>query len=462
MKDLFNRTWFRPALLGLFALLQLALLFTVALLRPDFDAAENAYLQLIAEIENSTESSATSGNMLDICAGWGVPPLYPLLLQAASAALRGTGISIRAIPGLFNLFLFLLTWPALYFCTRQFIRNPWAAPIIPFLYGISAGAAFTVRTAGPYMLTTLLCVVAVQLLAFIQKKPHSKLLHAGLFLVILSGFLTLYAFAAFTLALVLPYAVYCIIRRRYSDMATTVVTSAAALLTGTILYPACIEQLAASSLPFTSGYAVRLSALFSRISTDLFGGLLIPVLVVLILLILAARFFRDAVPKPAAELAPAASEPVPAAAATLETSVPTGRDDPAEAAYLRRIARRTRAISIGKRRPVLSEETCIFLMITATVLLSFLLFPTIHAIFPGSLLRENAGQVTPQLELSYLLYPLLILIFASLLYRCVPAIGGNRFAAVILTSGFFIALSIISFARSGLLTQNLTFFLFAG
>ena len=170
MKDLFNRTWFRPALLGLFALLQLALLFTVALLRPDFDAAENAYLQLIAGIENSTESSATSGNMLDICAGWGVPPLYPLLLQAASAALRGTGISIRAIPGLFNLFLFLLTWPALYFCTRQFIRNPWAAPIIPFLYGISAGAAFTVRTAGPYMLTTLLCVFAVQLLAFIQKK----------------------------------------------------------------------------------------------------------------------------------------------------------------------------------------------------------------------------------------------------------------------------------------------------
>ena len=74
MKDLFNRTWFRPALLGLFALLQLALLFTVALLRPDFDAAENAYLQLIAGIENSTESSATSGNMLDICAGWGVPP----------------------------------------------------------------------------------------------------------------------------------------------------------------------------------------------------------------------------------------------------------------------------------------------------------------------------------------------------------------------------------------------------
>ena len=35
MKDLFNRTWFKPALLGLFALLQLALLFTVALLRPE-------------------------------------------------------------------------------------------------------------------------------------------------------------------------------------------------------------------------------------------------------------------------------------------------------------------------------------------------------------------------------------------------------------------------------------------
>lgn len=467
MTDLLHQKWFRPAFLALLICLQLGWLLTAALLRPDFSATENAYLLLATEPAAETEANSLEetpdkpASVTDRCAAWGVPPLYPLLLHAAYTCLQNTGIHPAAVPGLLNLLFFLLAWPLLYFAARRLIRNPWEAALVPFLYGFSAGAALTVRTAGPCMLAALLCMAAVLLLSALQKKPHGKLLHLGFFGTLLAAFLTQYEFLIPALALAAAYAGYCVLRRRYSGMATTLVTAAAALLTGIVVYPACIEHFAVNHAPFTQRYGARLSTLFSSISEDLFGGLFVLVFILTALLILAVCFFQAAAPKASSLAAPSGEVPV-AAGLSPADAVHADAEDPAKAAYRRHAARQS---GRQRKRPsvTLSEETYFILILTVAALLCVFLLPLFHAApLAGPALTATPSQAVVTQTSFRFLYPLFMLLFPCLLYRCIPLIGGNQKAALLITAGFFVALAILSFARSGFFAQPLAFHLLAG
>ncbi|MBS7315416.1 MAG: hypothetical protein KIG74_03285 [Clostridiaceae bacterium] len=458
MANLLHQKWFKPALLALLVILQLALLFTTTFLRPPFTESEDAYLLLAqapaaeSTADGAQETTHASSNVAANCAAWGVAPLYPLLLHASCRILPET-----IAPGAMNLLFFILTWIVLYAAARRLLPDRWDAALVPLIYGFTAAAALTVRSCGPYMLAAFFAAMLLLLLAAIQKKPRGKLQHVVLFFTILGGFLTVYEFLLLVLGLCAVYGVYCGMRRCWSGLATTLVSAAAALLSAIVLYPACIEHFAANTALFALNYPARLHVLYDGISDALFGGMFTPVLVIFTLLLAAAAFFRAAAPKKV----PAA--PVSAAVhAGNETEVPhhASAGDPAEAAYQRRIARRTEEPR-KKHRKRMGDAISLYIMLALVILVYLLLLPLSHSIpITYSPHTYEQIQTVPQAELCWMVAPLLVFFSTSLLYRSIPAIGGNHRAAVLITAGFFFALAIISFVLCPIFAQSSAAWLF--
>lgn len=459
MANLLHQKWFKPALLALLVILQLALLFTTTFLRPPYTESEDTYLLLSlsqASDENAAdeapERARAFSDVTANCAAWGVAPLYPLLLHAACRILPET-----IAPGAMNLLFFILTWIVLYAASRRLLQNRWDATLVPLIYGFTAATALTVRSCGPYMLAACFAAMLLLLLAAIQKKPRGKLLHVVLFFTVLGGFLTVYEFLLLVLSLCAVYGAYCGMRRCWSGLATTLVSAAAALLSAIVLYPACIEHFVANTALFALNYPARLHVLYDSISDALFGGMFTPVLVIFTLLLAAASFFRAAVPKKV----PAA--PVSAAVhAGTETEVPhhTSAGDPAEAAYQRRIARRTEEPR-KKHRKRMGDAISLYIMLAFVILVYLLLLPLSHSVpITYSPHTYEQIQTVPQAELCWMVAPLLVFFSTSLLYRAIPAIGGNHRAAVLITAGFFLALAIISFVLCPIFAQPSAAWLF--
>ena len=457
MANLLHQKWFKPALLALLVVLQLALLFTTTFLRPPFTESEDAYLLLAqapaaeSTADGAQETTHASSNVAANCAAWGVAPLYPLLLHAACRILPET-----IAPGAMNLLFFILTWIVLYAASRRLLQNRWDATLVPLIYGFTTATALTVRSCGPYMLAACFAAMLLLLLAAIQKKPRGKLLHVVLFFTVLGGFLTVYEFLLLVLSLCAVYGAYCGMRRCWSGLATTLVSAAAALLSAIVLYPACIEHFVANTALFALNYPARFHALYNSISDALFGGMFTPVLVIFALLLAAAAFFRAAAPKKAP------SVPVSAAVhADAKTEGPhASAGDPAEAAYQRRIARRTEEPR-KKHRRRMGDTLSLFVMLALVILLYLLLLPLSHSVpITYSPHTYEQIQTVPQAELCWMIAPLLVFFSTSLLYRSIPAIGGNHRAAVLITAGFFLALAIISFVLCPIFAQSSAAWLF--
>ena len=452
MAELLHKKWFRPTFFVLLVLLQFTLLFTATFLRPNLSDAEEAYIALVrepvAKMEPnvSYENSGMPVSVLENCISWGVPPLYPLLLRFAY-----TRYASIATPGIVNLVLFVATWIVLFFASRSIIRDHWKAALVPVLYGFSAGAALTVRSYSPNMLAALFASLLLLLLTALQKKPRGKLLHAALFLTVLGGFLTFYEFLILAAAVGITYACYCVVHRRHSAMVTTVITIAAAILCGVILYPASIEHITANQAGFALPYTSRLAFLYTALSDRLFGGMLTLTLLLAGLLLAASAFFRAAPKKP--------TQPELALSSKQEHTkgiigTPADqREDPADAAYRRRIERRTKKLQKWRFIP-LGEPTSLLFLLGSVVLITFLLLPLSHTVpltrFPFA--GERIQSAPPQ-ELCNFLYPYLIFLFTNIFYRCIPAIGGNQKAVYLITPGFFLALFLISFVLCHVFSQ---------
>lgn len=451
MTEILHKKWFKPVFFALLFLLQFSLLFTAAFLRPAFSEAENAYIALVRDPAAGRNPDAlfTPADVLRNCTSQGVPPLYPLLLRFAY-----TCCAPFAAPAILNLLFFAATWIILYFASRSLISDRWEAALTPFLCGFTAGAALAVRTCGPCMLTMLFTALMLFFLIALQRNPRGKLLHVGLFLTVLGGFLTLYEFLILAIVISAVYLCHCVIHRRYSDMATTFITIATAALTAVIFYPAAIEHIITHQASLTLPYTERLAFLYKALSDTLFGGLLTPILLLLGLLLTAAAFFHATLKKaePTVTTPSIQRKDTEGIAAT---STPPAQD-PAEAAYRRRIARRTektRKLHV----PLPGKATSLLFLIGCVVLLSFLLLPLSYRM--STSFYPFIGESIPSgglMELSYLLQPLLIFLFTNFFYRCIPAIGGNHKAVLLITAGFFLALSMISFVICQIFSQPMT------
>lgn len=443
MTRLWDKTWFRVTVIALLLLLQLVFLFTTLRLDTGSIGSEGAAWYGAALMQGQAGevydaaarplSYEPEVNVFENAAALGVPPLYPLILRLVYPLLSGRSVHPVMIPRLLNLALFVLTWAALYLASRR-LTGDWRSALLPPLaYGFSPAAMLALRAVGPFMLCTLMGAVTLAALLRIAARPRAALAYILLYLASLGGFLSLYAYAAFPVAAALIFILCMVFRHRPSPAVTVPVLIAGGFLTAVVLFPAAFDHLASAAVPFETGYVSRLKIYYSMLSRLISGGLLTWVLIFCALAGAAVLLLRATRPKGFHAPAPEAAEPE------------DGDSDPAEAAYRRRVARRTDAPP-----PVRESGDLIpaFLIAGLTAVLYVAGIAWIHYV-PLSTLAAPAAAI-PQQSLLLLIAPVLIIWFASYCIGAIRRMGGKPGAAVLLTAGLCLALTVIAHVHAGL------------
>jgi hypothetical protein len=107
------------------------------------------------------------------------------------------------------------------------------------------------------------------------------------------------------------------------------------------------------------------------------------------------------------------------------------------------VARRTETPPPPKRQP---NRTALSLLIVLLTALFFILCVSlVPCLPPAAAARETAE---PMAEFMYLIYPAAAVFFASYCLQALRRIGCKKGAAIFLTAGLCLALTVISFARS--------------
>ena len=449
MPRLWQKTWLRVLTVTILILLQLLFLFIMLRLDAAPRLEEISYYAAAVMSRDSPgvldEEAVLSTfdpalNTAENAALWGIPPLYPQLLRLAVRYLSGRNVNPLMIPRLLNLALFLPAWAALYFIAKRLTGDRMTAFLPPLVYGFSPAALLVLRTTGPYMLCTAAAAITVAALLRIALKARARLPYGVLCLASLAGFLALYAYTAFLICAVAAAVIYVLFRYRRSPAVTMPILAAAGVLIAVILYPASLDHLAAKAAPFASPWLNRLTDYYTALSGMLFGGHLSWALVFCALAGLVMLYIRLARPK--TFHAPVKTE---------EDEAPEVEQDPAAAAYRRRIARRAE-LPADNRAP--AGAAAAFLIVGSTAVFYLLALTLVHyvPISPVYGTEGWSGTSVPQAALLYWLCPLLTLWISAWCLQFLRRIGCRPAAVVILTAGLCLAVTIIVWARSGLLT----------
>ncbi len=311
MTELFHRKWFKPAVCALYLLLQLGFLLLV-LFRHTANLTQDTAFQLLL----------APGNVTDNCIAQQKAPLYPLLVGVFCK----WGIAVPYAVAIVNVALFAALCWILYRIALRYLKDVTLSVLPVALYGFSASAASAVSHAEPSLLCGVFAAVCFFISLRILEKRARLWDHLSICCTILLGFLTDYDFALFTLCLTAVCGVILLCQRAYSTATTLAVTAGGAILLALILFPACIEAIAGVYTAAPLPYAARLLGNITFLSARLFaGGIAFVALGLLVLL--GICYFQPAKKPETASVVPAAPRP-----------------DPAEAAYQRRILRRTREI----------------------------------------------------------------------------------------------------------------------
>lgn len=224
------------------------------------------------------------------------PPLFYLFLHIFCSIFRNrftkwAGLSL-------NLIFFVLSMLVLYqigcelfhSCVRFF-------PLI--LYGFSAGATGTVMLIRMYMMLTffilLFCYFHIRLWKHLKDGGRAERGkdYAGIFLAVVAGVLTQYYFVIFAFFLCIVIWIYQIRQKKYQIAAAYALVMGSGLTVSFLLWPAMYQQIfvgyrgreafegIASSWEH---FAKNLSVFLEKISSGLFGGLTLPVLLFLVFL----------------------------------------------------------------------------------------------------------------------------------------------------------------------------------
>ncbi len=452
MTRLWQKKWFRALLIAALILLQFLFLLTLGRGYDHWTQEEVCYASAALmpyRPINPMSSLATplqyepDVNVFDNAASWGIPPLYTLLLRHAYSVLQPQHNDFYAVPVLLNLCAAVPLWIVLCLLARRLLPDGKSAWLFPLLIGFSLMAPLGIRMAAPHVLTALFAALTLFSLQRIYDKRRAVFSCLLLFLSVLCGFLTWYPFGVFAACCAAVTALCAMPRHRFSVAVTAPVLTAAGLLAGFLIFPAAIDHLTGERLPFSAGYLQRLKAFYEALSGTVFGGLLLWVAILSALAGLVLLYLHAVRPKDlhAPEEAPKTESPE--------------EEDPAAAAYRRRAARRTKKMPAeGDGRSTVLPFTLLALSLLAYALCAALLhyIPLSLHYDPYYSPIQTAGA---EPSLLYCIYPLVLLFFSAFSCRAIRRMGAKPGAAAWITAGIFLALAVISYARSDVFRPDL-------
>lgn len=245
------------------------------------------YLQNMTAQEGSTFdfSIAYKNQVMDVS-----PPLFYMLLHGVCSLFPG---QLSPWMGLaLNLFFYVGAVILMYYLGKKVFQDERIGLLIAGLFGITYGAINTVIFLRMYMMATfmLLFHLSVYIHYFEKEKIPSK----GYILFIVSavlGSLTQYYFLVGAVFLGIWYVVRFLFEKRYVELKKYLLSACISAEIAILIFPAMLRHILKSgrgaasfeSLSHGDDYFVHLKEMFRIINHEMFAGLLVPMMVILLL-----------------------------------------------------------------------------------------------------------------------------------------------------------------------------------
>ena len=218
------------------------------------------------------------------------PPLFYMLLHGVCSLFPG---QLSPWMGLgLNLFFYVGTVILMYYLGKEIFQDENIGLLIAGLFGITYGVINTVIFLRMYMMATFMLLF--HLSVYIHYFEKEKIPLKGYILFIVSavlGSLTQYYFLVGAVFLGIWYVVRFLFEKRYAELKKYLVSACVSAGTAVLIFPAMLRHILKSgrgaasfeSLSHGENYFAHLKEMFRILNEEMFAGILVPMMVILLL-----------------------------------------------------------------------------------------------------------------------------------------------------------------------------------
>ena len=226
------------------------------------------------------------------------PPFYYIFLHSFSSLFPET-FSIWFAGAVNIIFAVLTLWLIRKMC-RNLTENPWIEWAVTLSFVLSAGTLSAVTFFRMYIVGMFAVMsLSYPLMKALSGEKTDKKWYVLVALSTMMGALTHYYCTAFAVLISIVFAIILLIKRKFKTLTGFCMTQAISGVLSVVIFPGMIRHIffgyrgnqAVDNLFTLSDYAQRLEVFFDFLNTQVFGGLLIPVLYAILLFVIGWLFF---------------------------------------------------------------------------------------------------------------------------------------------------------------------------